>query len=223
MITLPFSLYSTFVVEQKHGFNKQTIGLFFSDLFKSLLLGIVIGSPVIAGIVYIIQSTGSNFYFYVWGFMLLFQLLMVSIYPTLIQPLFNKFTPLEDGSLKKSIDALAQRIAFPLTKVFVVDGSKRSGHSNAYFFGFFKNKRIVLFDTLLEQNNEQETCAVLGELSLLSIILQLMNWDIGNTTMCFKCSSLVMFNRSSCTISLDSRSTLRLFLKLLDSKTFNLS
>jgi STE24 endopeptidase len=159
---LPFSLYSTFVIEEKHGFNKQTLGLFFSDLVKSILLGVVIGGPIISAVVLIVRKTGRDFYFYLWVFMFLFQIVLLMIYPTLIQPLFNKFTPLEDGELKKGINELAKRIDFPLTKIFVVDGSKRSGHSNAYFFGFFKNKRIVLFDTLLETSSHEETCAVLA-------------------------------------------------------------
>ena len=92
-----------------------------------------------------------------------FQLIMVSLYPTFIQPLFNKFEPLPEGELRTMIEALASRIHFPLTKLFVVDGSKRSGHSNAYFYGFFKNKRIVLFDTLLDHSDNDEICAVLGK------------------------------------------------------------
>lgn len=159
---LPFSLYSTFVVEEKHGFNKQTLGLFFSDMIKGILLGIVIGGPLLSAVVLIVRKTGRDFYFYLWIFMLLFQFILIMIYPTLIQPLFNTFTPLEDGELKKGINDLAKKIDFPLTKIFVVDGSKRSGHSNAYFFGFFKNKRIVLFDTLLESSTNEETFAVLA-------------------------------------------------------------
>lgn len=159
---LPFSLYSTFVVEEKHGFNKQTLGLFFSDIIKSIFLGIIIGGPVISAVILIVRKTGRDFYFYLWIFMLLFQIVLIMIYPTFIQPLFNTFTPLEDGDLKKGINELAKKIDFPLTKIFVVDGSKRSGHSNAYFFGFFKNKRIVLFDTLLETSTLEETFAVLA-------------------------------------------------------------
>jgi STE24 endopeptidase len=159
---LPFSLYSTFVVEEKHGFNKQTLGLFFSDMIKSILLGMLMGAPLVSGVIMIVRKTGRDFYFYLWVFMLLFQIVLIMIYPTLIQPLFNTFTPLEDGELKKGINELAEKINFPLTKIFVVDGSKRSGHSNAYFFGFFKNKRIVLFDTLLETSTNEETFAVLA-------------------------------------------------------------
>ncbi|KAJ3326072.1 CAAX prenyl protease 1 [Blyttiomyces sp. JEL0837] len=161
-MNLPLSLYSTFVIEERHGFNKQTLSLFFSDLVKEILLSLVIGAPVIAGLLMVIKWGGENFFLYVCVFMLDFQLIMVIIYPTLIQPLFNTFKPLEDGELKTKINALASRINFPLTKIFVVDGSKRSSHSNAYFYGFFKNKRIVLFDTLLEHSDQDEICGVLA-------------------------------------------------------------
>ncbi|KAJ3085354.1 CAAX prenyl protease 1 [Quaeritorhiza haematococci] len=162
VLNLPFSLYYTFVIEERHGFNKQTLGLFFADFLKGLLISGIIGVPVVAAFLWIIQWTGDNFALYVWLFMLVFQLVMVTIYPTLIQPLFNKFTPLEEGELKDKIHALAARIGFPLTKLFVIDGSKRSSHSNAYFYGFFKNKRIVLFDTLLEHSENEEVCGVLA-------------------------------------------------------------
>jgi STE24 endopeptidase len=101
-------------------------------------------------------------YSHLSNYRVFFQLFIITIYPTVIQPLFNKFTPLEDGSLKTKIDALAARIKFPLTRLYVVDGSKRSAHSNAYFYGFFKNKRIVLYDTLLKDANEEEICGVLA-------------------------------------------------------------
>ncbi|TPX39157.1 Ste24 endopeptidase [Synchytrium endobioticum] len=159
---LPFSLYYTFVLEEKYGFNKQTLGLFFTDLIKSLLLGAVIGLPVLSAVLYI-TKVFTSFYFYLWGFMVVFQLIMVTIYPTLIQPLFNKFTPLPEGDLKDKIYALAQSVVFPLNKtIFVMDGSKRSAHSNAYMYGFFSNKRLVLFDTLLGQTTHDETLAVIA-------------------------------------------------------------
>ncbi|KAF9945296.1 hypothetical protein BGZ72_001499 [Mortierella alpina] len=162
VISLPFSLYSTFVIEERHGFNKQTLGLFFSDMVKGHLVGGAIGMPFLAGFLKIIKIGGANFFYYVWLFLVAFQLIMVSIYPTFIQPLFNKFASLPEGELRTMIEALASRIHFPLTKLFVIDGSKRSGHSNAYFYGFFKNKRIVLYDTLLEHSNNEEICAVLA-------------------------------------------------------------
>ncbi|KAG0316090.1 CAAX prenyl protease 1 [Dissophora globulifera] len=162
IVSLPFSLYSTFVIEERHGFNKQTLRLYFTDMIKGHLVGGAIGMPFLAGFLKIIKIGGESFYYYVWLFMVAFQLIMVSIYPTFIQPLFNKFEPLKEGELRNMIEALASRIHFPLTKLFVIDGSKRSGHSNAYFYGFFKNKRIVLFDTLLEHSNNDEICAVLA-------------------------------------------------------------
>ncbi|KAG0005118.1 hypothetical protein BGZ65_011955 [Modicella reniformis] len=162
IVAMPFSLYFAFVIEERHGFNKQTLRLYFSDLIKGHLVAGAIGMPFLAGFLKIIKIGGENFYFYVWLFMVAFQLVMVSVYPTFIQPLFNKFEPLPEGELRSMIEALASRIHFPLTKLFVIDGSKRSGHSNAYFYGFFKNKRIVLFDTLLEHSDNEEICAVLA-------------------------------------------------------------
>ncbi|KAI9290052.1 peptidase family M48-domain-containing protein [Umbelopsis sp. AD052] len=173
VLSLPVSLYSTFVVEERHGFNKQSLSLFVTDLLKGHAIGAVIGLPLVAAFLWIIQSAGKNFFFYVWIFMVVFQMIMITLYPTVIQPLFNKLTPLEDGELKSDIEALASRIDFPLKKLFVIDGSKRSSHSNAYFFGFGKNKRIVLFDTLLEHSTIEEVCAVLAH--------ELGHWSMNHT------------------------------------------
>ncbi|KAJ3324776.1 CAAX prenyl protease 1 [Boothiomyces sp. JEL0866] len=162
VVNLPIQLYSNFVIEERHGFNKQTYGLFFSDTIKTFLLTLIIGMPVLAGFLGVIQWAGENFFFYIWLFMIAFQIFFMIIFPTFIQPLFNKFTALEDGELKTKIDDLASKLKFPLTKVYVVDGSKRSSHSNAYFYGFFNNKRIVLFDTLLQQSTHSEVIAVLA-------------------------------------------------------------
>ncbi|TPX55386.1 Ste24 endopeptidase [Powellomyces hirtus] len=162
IFNLPFSIYRTFVIEQRHGFNKTTPKLFVMDMIKETTLSAVIGIPLIAAFLKIIDWAGQDFYFYVWVFMLVVQLVMILIFPTLIQPLFNTFTPLPEGSLRDKINALATRINFPLKKLFVIDGSKRSAHSNAYFYGFFGNKRIVLYDTLLEQSTEDEVCGVLA-------------------------------------------------------------
>ncbi|KAI8097916.1 peptidase family M48-domain-containing protein [Gilbertella persicaria] len=169
----PFSLYSTFVVEQRHGFNKQTIGLFFMDLLKSHLIMAVLMFPFMSAFIWIIQSTGDNFYFYVWLIVIMFQLFIITVYPTYIQPLFNKLTPMEQGELRTRIEELAARIKFPLKKLYVIDGSKRSGHSNAYFYGFGKNKHIVLYDTLIEHSNNDEICAVLAH--------ELGHWKMGHT------------------------------------------
>ncbi|KAG8363308.1 hypothetical protein BUALT_Bualt19G0008700 [Buddleja alternifolia] len=148
---LPFSLYSTFVIEARHGFNKQTIWLFFRDMIKGIVLAIVISPPIVAAIIVIVQKGGPYLAIYLWAFMLVVSLVMMTIYPILIAPLFNKFTPLPEGDLRSKIEKLAASLKFPLKKLFVVDGSTRSSHSNAYMYGFFKNKRIVLYDTLIQQ------------------------------------------------------------------------
>ncbi|XP_062863298.1 CAAX prenyl protease 1 homolog [Trichomycterus rosablanca] len=157
---LPWSLYSTFVIEEKHGFNKQTLGFFLKDALKKFAVTQCILLPVTALLLYIIKIGGDYFFIYAWLFTLAVSLVLVTIYADYIAPLFDKFTPLPDGELKTDIESMAQSISFPLTKIYVVEGSKRSSHSNAYFYGFFKNKRIVLFDTLLEDysplNNKNE-------------------------------------------------------------------
>lgn len=160
VVYIPFNLLNTFFIEARHGFNKTTLLIFVSDFLKStvivsILLGIVVQMALK------LVSTYVNFYFYLWCFMALFQLSMVVIYPLVIQPLFNKFTELEDGTLKEKITALSEKIGFSASKIFVMDGSKRSGHSNAYFIGITKEKRIVLYDTLLKQLTEDEILAVL--------------------------------------------------------------
>ncbi|CBJ27157.1 CaaX prenyl protease Ste24 [Ectocarpus siliculosus] len=173
LIGLPFSLYSTFVVEAKHGFNKQTLGLFFADKVKSMLLTVVISVPVLSCVLKIIELGGKHFYVYVWAFMFCFSILMLTIVPTVIMPMFNTYSPLEDGELKSSIENLAKRVSFPLTNLFSVDGSKRSAHSNAYFYGFFKNKRIVLYDTLIKQADTNEIVSILGH--------ELGHWKMSHT------------------------------------------
>ena len=130
--SLPFELYSTFQIERKHGFNKQTLGLFFTDKIKTLLLTLVIGGPFVSLLLYIIKAGGEYFYLYVWAFMFVFSVFMMTIVPVFIMPLFNKYEPLEDGTLKTRIFELADSLKYPLTKLFVMDGSKRSSHSNAF-------------------------------------------------------------------------------------------
>ncbi|CAO3647311.1 unnamed protein product [Mucor fragilis] len=171
--SMPFSLYSTFVVEQRHGFNNQTLKLYFVDLLKSQLIMAVLMFPFMSAFLWIIKSTGDNFFFYVWLIVMAFQLIIITVYPTFIQPFFNKLTPMEDGELRTRIEELAARIHFPLKKLYVIDGSKRSGHSNAYFYGFGKNKHIVLYDTLIDHSNTDEICAVLAH--------ELGHWKMGHT------------------------------------------
>ncbi|XP_007492914.1 CAAX prenyl protease 1 homolog isoform X3 [Monodelphis domestica] len=147
---LPWSLYNTFVIEEKHGFNQQTLGFFAKDALKKFIVTQCILLPVTSLLLYIIKIGGDYFFIYAWLFTLVVSLVLVTIYADYIAPLFDKFIPLPEGTLKEEIEVMAKNIDFPLTKVYVVEGSKRSSHSNAYFYGFFKNKRIVLFDTLLE-------------------------------------------------------------------------
>lgn len=161
-LDLPFSYWSTFHIEQKHGFNKQTMGLWIKDKIKSLALSLILGCPIVGALLATIQWGGERFYLSVWLLLAAIQALMIVIFPTFIQPLFNKFEALKEGELKTAIEALASRLSFPLTKIYVMDGSTRSSHSNAYFFGLFKDKRIVLFDTLISQMKTDEICAVLG-------------------------------------------------------------
>ena len=160
--SLPFSIYKTFILEKRHGFNRTTLGTFIGDLIKELIINTSMGAIVVGSIVWIVRTMSNYFAPAVCIFLLIFQIVMVLIYPTLIQPLFNKFTPLGDGELKTKIEKLATKVKFPLTKIFAMDGSKRSSHSNAYFFGFFRNKRIVLYDTIIEQLDPDEVTAIVG-------------------------------------------------------------
>ncbi|KAI8023328.1 hypothetical protein LOK49_LG03G02188 [Camellia lanceoleosa] len=183
---LPFSLYSTFVIEARHGFNKQTIWLFIRDMIKGIILAIIIGPPIVAAIIVIVQKGGPYLAIYLWGFMLVLSLVMMTVYPVLIAPLFNKFTPLPDGELRLKIEDLASSLKFPLKKLFVVDGSTRSSHSNAYMYGFFKNKRIVLYDTLIQQcKNVEEVVAVIAH--------ELGHWKLNHTMYSFIAVQILTF------------------------------
>lgn len=162
ILDMPFSLYSTFVIEQNFGFNKTTLKIWISDLLKQALLMIIIGVPLVAAILWLMNQAGQYWWVYAWGLWTAFSLFMIWAYPAFIAPLFNKFTTLEDESLKARIDALLQRCGFKSKGVFVVDGSRRSAHGNAYFTGFGSNKRIVFYDTLLESLSENEVEAVLA-------------------------------------------------------------
>lgn len=175
---LPFSLYSTFVIESRHGFNKQTVWLFFKDMLKGIALAILLGPSIVSAIIVIVQKGGPYLAIYLWGFMFVLSIVMMTLYPVLIAPLFNKFTPLPEGELRKKIENLASSLKFPLKKLFVVDGSTRSSHSNAYMYGFFNNKRIVLYDTLLQQcKNDEEVVAVIAH--------ELGHWKLNHTMYSF--------------------------------------
>ncbi len=162
ILEAPFELYSTFVIEARFGFNKMTLGLYLLDALKSLLLGTILGLPLLIGVLWIMEKMGSLWWMYVWGVWVGFNLLLLFIYPNFIAPLFNKFQPLQDEVLKARIDALMKRCGFTSSGLFVMDGSKRSTHGNAYFTGFGKTKRIVFFDTLLQRLSPPEIDAVLA-------------------------------------------------------------
>ncbi|WP_434626949.1 M48 family metallopeptidase [Chromobacterium sp. CV08] len=162
LVSLPLALYGTFGIESRFGFNKMTAGLYLVDQLKGIALGAAIGLPLIALILWLMDVSGPLWWLWVWLVWSAFQLLMVALFPTLIAPLFNKFQPLEDEALKTRIEALLQRAGFQSQGVFVMDGSRRSNHGNAYFTGFGAAKRIVFFDTLLSQLNHAEIEAVLA-------------------------------------------------------------
>ncbi len=161
-ISLPFSIYSTFVIEERFGFNKTTPKTFVLDLVKGLGLGLLIGMPLLAGILAFFMYTGDLAWLYAWIAITLFSLVMQYVAPTWIMPLFNKFTPLEEGELRTAIEDYTDKVDFPLQGLFVIDGSKRSSKSNAFFTGFGKNKRIALYDTLIENHTNDELVAVLA-------------------------------------------------------------
>ena len=162
LIDLPFTLYQTFVIEERFGFNKMTLKLWLGDLIKSSVIGALIGLPIAALILWLMGAAGNLWWLYAWLFWMGFNLLLLIVYPTFIAPLFNKFLPLEDVALKDRVTALMQRCGFTAKGLFVMDGSKRSAHANAYFTGFGASKRVVFFDTLLKQLSPSEVDAVLA-------------------------------------------------------------
>jgi len=162
LLDLPLSLYQTFVIEERFGFNKITWRLWLGDLLKSSLLGVLIGLPLASLILWLMGSTGRFWWLWAWSTWMGFSLLMMVIFPTFIAPLFNKFQPLEDETLKARVTALMQRCGFSAKGLFVMDGSRRSAHGNAYFTGFGAAKRVVFFDTLLSKLSPAEVDAVLA-------------------------------------------------------------
>jgi STE24 endopeptidase len=162
IINIPFSWYDNFVIEKKYGFNKMTTRTFITDHFKSWFIALLIGVPVLGLITWFYYKTGPSFWLYAWGLITLFSIFMNLFYSELIVPLFNKQMPLEAGSLREKIEGFASATGFKLKNIFVIDGSKRSTKSNAYFSGFGPKKRIVLYDTLLKELTEDEIVAVLA-------------------------------------------------------------
>ena len=162
LIELPLSLYQTFKLEQRFGFNQMTLGLWLGDLLKSTLVGAIIGLPLAALILWLMGTTGPLWWLWAWGTWTVFNLLLMWIFPSFIAPLFNKFEPLADENLKARVTGLMQRCGFAAKGLFVMDGSRRSAHANAYFTGFGNSKRVVFFDTLLKQLSPDEVEAVLA-------------------------------------------------------------
>jgi len=162
LISLPFSYYQTFTIEEKYGFNKTTKKTFFGDIFKSTLLSLVLGGGILALVIWFLEWAGSNFWLYVWGVAIILMVFMNLFYSKVFVPLFNKQTPLQAGSLKTSIENYAKEVGFDLNNIFVIDGSKRSTKANAYFSGFGKEKRVTLYDTLINDLEEEEIVAVLA-------------------------------------------------------------
>ena len=162
LLSLPFDIYQTFVLEGKFGFNKTSPATFLLDKLKGMLLGVILGVPVLVALFWFFDNTGAFAWVWAWALVSLFSLVLQYVAPTLIMPLFNKFTPLEDGELKSSIMEYAHSVRFPLSGIFVIDGSKRSSKANAFFTGFGRQKRIALFDTLVENHTVKELVAVLA-------------------------------------------------------------
>ena len=162
LVDLPFDYYRSFTIDARFGFNKMTAVMFFSDLVKHALIGIVLGTPLLFAALWLMQDAGEYWWLYLWLVWTVFNLLVLAIYPTFIAPLFNKFSPLADEALKNRIEQLLTKCGFKSQGLFVMDGSRRSSHGNAYFTGFGANKRVVFFDTLLERLEPEEIEAVLA-------------------------------------------------------------
>jgi STE24 endopeptidase len=162
VIALPFDAWRTFAIEARHGFNRTTPALFVADLLKGAALSLALGTPLLLAVFWLVQAAGALWWFYTWLAWLAFTLVLVMVFPRWIAPLFNRFTPLEEGDLRRRIEALIERCGFHAKGLFVMDGSRRSNHGNAYFTGFGTNKRIVFFDTLIERLTPSEIEAVLA-------------------------------------------------------------
>jgi len=162
LVELPFDYYRSFVIDQRFGFNKMTPRMFFTDLIKHSIVGLVLGAPILFAALWLMQGAGDYWWLYLWVVWSVFNLLMLAIYPTFIAPMFNKFSPLTDESLKTRIEKLLEKCGFKSQGLFVMDGSTRSSHGNAYFTGFGSSKRVVFFDTLLERLDADEIEAVLA-------------------------------------------------------------
>lgn len=197
LINMPFQLYSTFIIEEKFGFNKTTVKTFLLDKVKGYLLGMTLGAILIGALLYLILEIGADFWIYFWLIAASFILFFNMFYTSLILPLFNKLTPLEEGDLKTAIQDYSKQVKFPLSNVFVIDGSKRSNKANAFFSGIGKNKKIVLYDTLIDNHTTEELVAVLAhEVGHFKKkhILQGFVTSIGQVGLMLFVMSLMIFN-----------------------------
>lgn len=177
ILSMPMSYYSNFVIEENFGFNKQTLKIWLVDMVKNQALMVALGTPILSAFLAVVQKTGNSFFYYLWLLSIGVQVFAITIYPILILPMFNKLSPLEPGDLKTSVEGLAKKLKFPLNELYVIDGSKRSAHSNAYFYGLPWKKHIVIYDTLIEKNETEEVVAVLSH--------ELGHWSLGHTTKLF--------------------------------------
>ncbi|MGD1889083.1 MAG: M48 family metallopeptidase [Cyclobacteriaceae bacterium] len=162
LLNLPFQLYQTFIIEDKFGFNKMTPRLFFIDKLKGYLLTALLGGLIVGTLLYLVMELGAQFWLYFWGVATVIVVLLNMFYTSIFVPLFNELTPLEDGSLREAITAYARKVGFPIENVYVIDGSKRSSKSNAFFSGIGSKKKVVLYDTLIEQHSEEELVAIIA-------------------------------------------------------------
>ena len=197
IIGLPFQLYSTFVIEERYGFNKTTVKTFFLDKIKGYLLAALVGAPLLALLIYLIDAIGPQFWIWFAIIAAIFMLFMNMFYTTLVLPLFNKLTPLPEGELKSAIQQFASRVQFPLDNIFVIDGSKRSSKANAFFSGIGKKKKIVLYDTLIQKHTTDELVAVLahevGHFKKKHIIMAFV-WSIVQIFLTMFILSLMVYN-----------------------------
>jgi STE24 endopeptidase len=194
LFELPFDLYDTFVIEERHGFNRQTPRGFAIDLAKGVALAVALGGPVLAAVLWIMERMGPTWWLWAWSVTTGFSVFAAWIYPAVLAPLFNKFTPLPDGELKEAILDLARRVGFRAGGLFVMDASRRTAHGNAYFTGLFGQKRIVLFDTLLEAMGSRQVVAVLAH-ELGHFKLRHVRWAIVRSV---ATSGLVFYALSLC-------------------------
>lgn len=191
IIGQPWKLYSTFVIEERHGFNKMTLGFYIKDSIKKLAIFTPLNCAIVCGLVWVIKTFGEMFYIYAFIFVSIIVFIMMTVYPEFIAPMFDTYSPLEDGELKEKIEELAGSLDFPLKKLFVVDGSTRSAHSNAYMYGFRKNKRIVLYDTLIKNEKNEKGCDIPEIVSVLAH--ELGHWKLNHTVMMLIVQEIMVF------------------------------